>query len=169
MSRVSDQEANCLQDTLRLLTLWFDHCTSNEIYETLKNGIKQMPIEIWLQVIPQLIARIDTNKPYVPNLIRDLLIDLGKIHPQALVYRLILACNTSSNGSSTARQVGPNQPVRNSAASEILQILRESNNTLVEQAKLVSEELIRVAILWHEMWHESLEVSTDCSVFQVVL
>lgn len=30
-------------------------------------------------------------------------------------------------------------------------------NRLVEQAKLVSNELIRVAILWHEMWHEGLE------------
>lgn len=42
-------------------------------------------------------------------------------------------------------------------AASILNSLREHNNTLVEQAKLVSEELIRVAILWHEMWHESLE------------
>lgn len=25
------------------------------------------------------------------------------------------------------------------------------------QAQLVSRELIRVAILWHEMWHEALE------------
>ena len=25
------------------------------------------------------------------------------------------------------------------------------------QAQLVSQELIRVAILWHEMWHEALE------------
>ena len=25
------------------------------------------------------------------------------------------------------------------------------------QAMLVSEELIRVAILWHELWHEGLE------------
>lgn len=25
------------------------------------------------------------------------------------------------------------------------------------QAQLVSKELIRVAILWHEMWHEALE------------
>lgn len=25
------------------------------------------------------------------------------------------------------------------------------------QAQLVSKELIRVAILWHEMWHEGLE------------
>jgi FKBP12-rapamycin complex-associated protein len=28
---------------------------------------------------------------------------------------------------------------------------------LVEQGMLVSQELIRVAILWHEMWHEALE------------
>jgi FKBP12-rapamycin complex-associated protein len=27
----------------------------------------------------------------------------------------------------------------------------------VEQALLVSQELIRVAITWHEMWHEGLE------------
>jgi serine/threonine-protein kinase mTOR len=26
-----------------------------------------------------------------------------------------------------------------------------------EQALLVSRELIRVAILWHEQWHEGLE------------
>jgi phosphatidylinositol kinase/protein kinase (PI-3 family) len=27
----------------------------------------------------------------------------------------------------------------------------------LHQAQLVSKELIRVAILWHEMWHEALE------------
>lgn len=33
----------------------------------------------------------------------------------------------------------------------------ERSQTLVNQAMLVSEELIRVAILWHELWHEGLE------------
>jgi phosphatidylinositol kinase/protein kinase (PI-3 family) len=28
---------------------------------------------------------------------------------------------------------------------------------VIAQALLVSQELIRVAILWHEMWHEGLE------------
>lgn len=28
---------------------------------------------------------------------------------------------------------------------------------LVKQARLVSHELIRVSILWHELWHEGLE------------
>ena len=35
--------------------------------------------------------------------------------------------------------------------------MREHSSTLVEQAMLVSHELIRVAILWHELWHEGLE------------
>lgn len=28
---------------------------------------------------------------------------------------------------------------------------------LVEEAVMVSQELVRVAILWNEMWHEGLE------------
>ena len=171
-SSSSNQEANCLQDTLRLLTLWFDYCNNAEIYEVLFEGIKHTPMEIWLQVIPQLIARIDTNKQYVAKLIHNLLVEFGRIHPQALVYRLILASKCSPNTANpTANNFNLNtpiagfdymggvaqQPIRNVAAS-ILQSLREhNNNMLVEQAKLVSEELIRVAILWHEMWHESLE------------
>jgi serine/threonine-protein kinase mTOR len=35
--------------------------------------------------------------------------------------------------------------------------MRSHCDALVEQALLVSNELIRVAILWGEMWHESLE------------
>jgi serine/threonine-protein kinase mTOR len=42
-------------------------------------------------------------------------------------------------------------------AKEILEILAENKPTLVEQAMLVNDELIRCAILWHEQWHEALE------------
>ncbi|EJW73217.1 hypothetical protein WUBG_15877 [Wuchereria bancrofti] len=35
--------------------------------------------------------------------------------------------------------------------------MSDSQSTLVEQAKLVSDELIRCAILWHEQWHEALD------------
>lgn len=166
----SNQEANSLQDTLRLLTLWFDYCNSPDVYDVLSEGIKQTPMEIWLQVIPQLIARIDTNKQYVAKLIHNLLMEFGRVHPQALVYRLILAskCNNNTSGSNNYYNHHPGfngmgangssvHSARNVAALRILQSLREHNNTLVEQAKLVSEELFRVAILWHEMWHESLE------------
>jgi FKBP12-rapamycin complex-associated protein len=35
--------------------------------------------------------------------------------------------------------------------------MRIHSAKLVEQADLVSHELIRVAVLWHELWHEGLE------------
>lgn len=42
-------------------------------------------------------------------------------------------------------------------AERILTQMRLHCHVLVEQALLVSNELIRVAILWGEMWHEALE------------
>ena len=46
---------------------------------------------------------------------------------------------------------------RHDAAETVLTNLREHSPDLVQQAIMVSEELIRVAILWHEQWHEALE------------
>ncbi|KAG7252028.1 LOW QUALITY PROTEIN: hypothetical protein CRUP_008338, partial [Coryphaenoides rupestris] len=93
---------------------------------------------------PQLIARIDTPRALVGRLIHQLLTDIGRYHPQALIYPLTVA----SKSTTTARH---------NAANKILKNMCEHCNALVQQAIMVSEELIRVAILWHEMWHEGLE------------
>ncbi|XP_015759867.1 PREDICTED: serine/threonine-protein kinase mTOR-like [Acropora digitifera] len=135
---------NSLQDTLRLLTLWFDYGHWPEVYEALVDGIKTIQIDTWLQVIPQLIARIDTPRQLVGRLIHQLLTDIGKHHPQALIYPLTVA----SKSAITARQ---------KAANQILKNMCEHSHQLVQQAVMVSDELIRVAILWHELWHEGLE------------
>lgn len=136
--------ANSLQDTLRLLTLWFDYGQTIEVIDALNEGIRIIEINTWLQVIPQLIARIDTPRLFVAQLIHKLLSDIGKSHPQALVYPLSVASKSASQ-------------TRKSAANKILDSMREHSPTLVEQAKMCSEELIRVAILWHEQWYEGLE------------
>jgi hypothetical protein len=80
-----------LHDTLRLLAIWFDYYNNAEIYDVLYEGIRHTPTEIWLKVIrPQPIARIDTNKQHVARLIHTLLIEFGRLHPKAFVYRPIL-------------------------------------------------------------------------------
>ncbi|XP_072012512.1 serine/threonine-protein kinase mTOR isoform X3 [Engystomops pustulosus] len=141
---ISLSRGNNLQDTLRVLTLWFDYGHWPDVNEALVEGIKTIQIDTWLQVIPQLIARIDTPRPLVGRLIHQLLTDIGRYHPQALIYPLTVA----SKSTTTARH---------NAANKILKNMCEHSNTLVQQAMMVSEELIRVAILWHEMWHEGLE------------
>jgi serine/threonine-protein kinase mTOR len=137
-------QGNSLQDTLRLLTLWFDYGQTAEVIDALNEGIRIIEINTWLQVIPQLIARIDTPRLLVGQLIHKLLSDIGKSHPQALVYPLTVAAKSASQ-------------TRKNAANIILNSMMEHSPTLVEQAKMISEELIRVAILWHEQWHEGLE------------
>ena len=141
---ISLSVGNSLQDTLRLLTLWFKYGYQQDVNSAIAEGFTTVTIDTWLEVIPQLIARIHAPSPLVRRLIHQLLADVGKEHPQALVYSLTVASKSQS-------------ATRKSSALAILDKMRMHSAELVEQALLVSQELIRVAILWHEMWHEGLE------------
>lgn len=132
------------QDALRLLALWFQHGMNPEVEQALAQGINTISIDTWLAVIPQALARIHSKEPRVRNLLHDLLKKIGKAHPQALVYPLSVA--TKSRSSS-----------RRTAAFNILNDMRNHSPELVEQAISVSNELVRVAILWHEQWHEAID------------
>ncbi|KAE9596461.1 putative non-specific serine/threonine protein kinase [Lupinus albus] len=133
-----------LQDILRLLTLWFNHGATAEVQMALKKGFSLVNINTWLVVLPQIIARIHSNNHAVRELIQSLLVRIGQNHPQALMYPLLVACKSISN-------------LRKAAAQEVVDKVRQRSGVLVDQAQLVSKELIRVAILWHETWHEALE------------
>lgn len=133
-----------LQDTLRLLTLWFSHGGLMEVNRAVTEGTKSVPIDTWLEVIPQLLARINQPNHIVRQSIHQLLVEVGKAHPQALVFPL-----TVSMKSDVSR--------RQRSAKELMEAMREHSPKLVEQADLVSTELIRIAVLWHEQWHEGLE------------
>ncbi|KAB2095069.1 hypothetical protein ES319_A01G009900v1 [Gossypium barbadense] len=133
-----------LQDILRLLTLWFNHGATAEVQMALQVGFAHVNINTWLAVLPQIIARIHSNNHAVRELIQSLLVRIGQSHPQALMYPLLVACKSISN-------------LRKAAAQEVVDKVRQHSGVLVDQAQLVSKELIRVAILWHELWHEGLE------------
>ncbi|KAG0197801.1 phosphatidylinositol kinase- protein kinase tor1 [Mortierella sp. NVP41] len=135
---------NSLQDTLRLLTLWFKFGHRKEVNEALPKGYPTVSIDTWLQVIPQLIARIHVPSPNVHCLIHQLLSDVGKAHPQVLMYSLTVASKSPS-------------VFRKNAALATMENMRHYSPVLVDQASMVSQELLRVAILWHEMWEEGLE------------
>lgn len=133
-----------LQDILRLLTLWFNHGATAQVQVALQEGFSYVNIDTWLVVLPQIIARIHSNIPAVRELIQSLLVRIGGSHPQALMYPLLVACKSISS-------------LRRAAAEEVVDKVKQHSGVLVDQAQLVSKELIRVAILWHELWHEALE------------
>ncbi|KAI1406854.1 FAT-domain-containing protein [Hypoxylon sp. FL1857] len=134
-----------LQDTLRLLTLWFAHGGSGEVNAAVTQGFGTVSVDTWLEVIPQLIARINQPNMRVRQSIHNLLADVGRNHPQALVYPLTVAMKSAQSSR------------RSKSAALIMDSMRAHSAKLVEQADIVSHELIRVAVLWHELWHEGLE------------
>ena len=136
--------SSSLQDTLRLLTLWFAHGGDPEVNTVILEGFNDVSIDTWLEVIPQLIARINLPNNRTRATIHRLLAEIGKAHPQALVYPLTVTIKS-------------NVVRRSQSATQIMDKIREHSPVLVEQADLVSRELIRVAVLWHELWHEALE------------
>ncbi|KIW48583.1 uncharacterized protein PV06_01155 [Exophiala oligosperma] len=137
-------KTSSLQDTLRLLTLWFAHGGHSEVNSVIIEGFASVSIDTWLEVIPQLIARINQPNARVRAAVHRLLTEVGKAHPQALVYPLTVAMKSLVQR-------------RANSAMQIMDNMRVHSPVLVEQADLVSHELIRVAVLWHELWHEGLE------------
>ncbi|TID15752.1 hypothetical protein CANINC_004281 [Pichia inconspicua] len=136
--------SNPLQDTLRLLTLWLDYGGVEQVANALQDGIQMIRIDTWLDVIPQLISHIHQPDPVISQSLTSLLSELGRANPQALVYPLTVAIKSESVS-------------RQKAALTIIEKMRQHSAVLVDQADMVSNELIRVSVLWHEMWYEGLE------------
>ncbi|KAJ7718399.1 phosphatidylinositol 3-kinase [Mycena maculata] len=141
---ISLRNEDALQDTLRLLTLWFKYGAHDEISHSIASGFSMVKIDTWLPVMPQIIARIQTPHASIRRNINNLLTEVGKSHPQALIYPLTVGSKSPSES-------------RKNAALAIMDRMREHSPSIVEQARIVSRELVRVAILWHELWHEGLE------------
>jgi serine/threonine-protein kinase mTOR len=138
------QSASVQQDLLNILTCLFKYGNLPDVASTLSASISTVAIEAWLGVLPQLLARIHIREPSVRAVLHTLLSRLGEKHPQALMYPLAVLLK------------GPVQE-RKIAAESLMDSLKAHSSELVTDALMVSTELIRVAILWLETWHEGLE------------
>ncbi|GME81588.1 unnamed protein product [Ambrosiozyma monospora] len=141
---ISLTRSNPFQDILRLLTLWLKFGGVDEVNRIVQEGFQMMKQNIWLDVVPQLISRILQPNPQVSESVLGLLSDLGRTHPQALIFPLSVSAKTSN----LARQ---------RAAMSVIDTIRAHSPTVVEHVDLVSTELIRVSAIWIEIWHEGLE------------
>lgn len=50
---ISLKNENALQDTLRLLTLWFKYGAHDEVGHAMATGFTSVEVDTWLEVIPQ--------------------------------------------------------------------------------------------------------------------
>jgi serine/threonine-protein kinase mTOR len=136
--------ASVQQDLLNLLTCLFKFGNFQDVATVVNRSVHNVAIEAWLGVLPQLLARIHIKDHSIRSVLHALLTRLGEMHPQALMYPLSVLVKS---------------PVaeRKYSAESLMNSLKNHSSELVEQALMVSSELIRVAILWLETWHEGLE------------
>eukprot|EP00978_Attheya_sp_CCMP212_P001865 scaffold3858_cov55-Attheya_sp.AAC.1 len=139
--------ASVQQDMLNLLTCLFTYGDLPGVSNTVNEGMMSVAVENWLGVLPQLLARIHIKSPSVRSVLHPLLTRLGAKHPQALMYPLSVLLKSPV-------------PEQKAAAESLMNSLKGHSNALVDEALMVSSELIRVAILWLEMWHEGLETAS---------
>ena len=113
-----------LQDLLRLLTLFFTYGSLNEMSKAMKDGINIISVDTWLNVIPQLVARIHIENVRIKKQLVSLLTILTKAHPQALIYPLTVSASSEIQS-------------RQATAKEILNSLRRDVPELVKEAEIV--------------------------------
>ena len=142
-----------LQDILRLITLWFTYGNREDVINAINRGFNIISLDTWLYVIPQLVARIHFKECKAKRLLINLLVQLSKTHPQALVYSLTRSARSAA-------------VLRQKAAQEVLSHLRRDNPVLVKEADLVSSELIRVAVLLTEKWVRGIE-EASCQYYEL--
>jgi len=132
-----------LPATLRLLTMWFRHGDSAEVEDQMAAGFADVPADTWLDVVPQIIARLNSNAVRVKSLVHQILIAVGLRHPQLLVYPLTVAAKTADLS-------------RQEESLSVLDQIRRSFPVLMDEALLVCREMIRIAILWPELCFDAI-------------
>ena len=85
-----------LQDILRLLTLWFKYGAVPAVNEEVLRGFDSIPIDTWLSVTPQIIARLHSPITLVKRAVHILLTRVAREHPQGLIYPLTVAAKSHS-------------------------------------------------------------------------
>ena len=112
-----------------------------DISHVVADGFSKVDIDTWLTVIPQvfcivhcgvelleltlsyqIIARIQTPNPLIRENLNSLLSEIGKHHPQALVFPLSVASKSTS-------------PSRKKVALDLMDRMRDHSVAIVEQVR----------------------------------
>jgi serine/threonine-protein kinase mTOR len=109
-----------------------------------RNGFENIDLKVWIEVIPQLLARVDIKDPVIRKSLIDLLEKISMKFPQALIYSLSVLQKSKTNE-------------RRKAADQLIDKLKLKQPILIEQATMISDELIRCAIVLSEIWNEAIE------------
>lgn len=140
----SSASSRTLQDLLRMVTLWFKYGDDEQVELVLQESFNRIDIISWIEVVPQIMARLDNPHQRIQSLIQTLLMKIGANHAQSIIYPLTVSLHDDNS-------------IRRAAGQKILDHMKQHSNGLIQQAVLVAEELNRAAILMKEHWIDGVE------------
>ena len=136
------------QDVLRLIDIFFNSGGNSEnLLDLIQSSFNSLDIDVYLNVIPQLVSRFDLKNEDVLQVLKNILIKIGLAHPNALIYSLIVLKNSSSKA-------------RKDAATSVLNGIQKKYKYLIEECEMFISELNKCAMLPHEEWFETIEDSS---------
>jgi serine/threonine-protein kinase mTOR len=91
-------------------------------------------LKVWIDVIPQLLARIDIKDETIRKTLIELVEKISLKFPQAILYSLSVQEISTSNE-------------RKRAAKQLFEKLKTTQKTLIDQATTISTEMNRSAIV----------------------
>eukprot|EP01065_Artemidia_motanka_P017419 TRINITY_DN2087_c0_g2_i6.p1 TRINITY_DN2087_c0_g2~~TRINITY_DN2087_c0_g2_i6.p1 ORF type:complete len:2721 (+),score=805.36 TRINITY_DN2087_c0_g2_i6:302-8164(+) len=140
MKTIQCGSPNCIQDLLRIIGLWFAHGHIKQVEIEMRHVFLQdIATEHWLSVVPQLVARLQHSNVTIRTLVQQLLVRVGKDHPQACMYPLF--CVMASEDSSRAR-----------CGRDVLERIKAIHPVLLQQGEMVAKNLTQTALIRAETW-----------------
>ena len=136
------------QDILRLLDIFFSvgNKTDNLI-KLISETFNFIDIDIFLNVIPQLLSRFDIQDNAILEVLFNILTKIGIAHPHAILSPLIVMKHSISK----RRKLSSEKILNN--------IINKNKNIkkLVDEYEIFINELNNCAMLLHEEWSEAIE------------
>ena len=136
------------QDTLRLLDIFFSEGNKDDnLLNLINETFNYIDIDAFLNVLPQLLSRFDINDNKILDVLLNILIKIGIIHPHAILSALIVMKNSNSKK-------------RKSSSMKVLKAIINKNNSLkklIDEYEIFIDELNKCSLLLHENWSESIE------------
>ena len=136
--------AKTLQDLLRIIEIWFQVGEDITVIKLIKQSFIKIDIDTWLQVLPQLLARVNTKNELIQESLIEILKLIGINHPSVLIYPLIVMHKSKHK-------------IRSKTAGIILSSMALHNKQLITECAVIIDELNRCALLLHEKWTEAIE------------
>ncbi|OHS99531.1 hypothetical protein TRFO_34038 [Tritrichomonas foetus] len=135
---------NSLEYLCQMFTVLFNLPSSDVIPQTVIAEIQSLPSQTLSKVIPQLTAKIAHPDFLIRNLVRRLILEIGKTQFQSLFFTLQLYSRIKGDKKAEI-------------ALEMLSKMKEQNINVYNDAVLFSDGIIRSAVTWFEGWLHSIE------------